>query len=76
MVLPAQLNLLQLVVPLQQIPLVATPIAEGVASSSHLSLEEEIDRFQFAEEGTPERLIEILDSETESDRLSIAHQPR
>ena len=40
-----------------------------------MSLEEEIDRFQFAKEGTPERLVEILDSETKSDRLSTAHQP-
>ena len=74
-VLPAQSNLPQLVVLLQQVPLVAALIAEGVASSSHLSLEEEIDRFQFTEEGTPERLVEILDFETESDKLSIAHQP-
>ena len=74
-VLPAQLNLPQFVVPLQQVPLVAVPAAEGVASSSHLSLEEERDRFQFVEERTPERLVEILDSETESDRFSTAHQP-
>ena len=47
---------------------------EGVASSSHLSLEEEIDRFQFAKERTLEGLVEILDFEIESDRLSIAHQ--
>ena len=44
-VLLAQLNPLQFVVPLQQDPLAAVPIAEGVVSSSHLSLEEEIDRF-------------------------------
>ena len=42
-----------------------------------MSLEEEIDKFQFVkEERTPERPVEILDSETESNRLSIAHQPR
>ena len=75
MVLPAQLNPLQFIVPLQQVPLAAVPVAKGVASFSHLSLEDEIDRFQFAEERTPERLVEILDSETESDRLSTAHQP-
>ena len=40
-----------------------------------MSLEEEIDRFQFAEEGTPEKLVEILDFETESDRLFTAHRP-
>ena len=74
-VLLAQLNPPQLVVPLQQVPLVAVPVAEGVASSSHLSFEDEIDRFQFVEERTPERLVEILNSETEFDRLSTAHQP-
>ena len=40
-----------------------------------MSLEEEIDKFQFSEERTPKRLVEILDYETESDRLSTAHQP-
>ena len=74
-ILPVQLNLPQFVVPLQQVPLVAVPVAEGVASSSHLSLEEERDRFQFVKERTPERLVEILDSETESDKLSTTHQP-
>ena len=73
MVLPAQLNPLQFVVPLQQVPLVAVLVAEGVASSSYLSLEEEIDRFQFAKERTPKRLVEISDFETKSDRLSTAH---
>ena len=57
--LPAQLNPPQFVVPLQQVPLVAVPVAEGVASSSHLLLEEEIENFQFAEERTPKRLVEI-----------------
>ena len=74
-VLPAQLNPPQFVIPLHQVPLVAVPTAEGIASSSHLSLEEEIDKFQFFEERTPKRLVEILDYETESDRLSTAHQP-
>ena len=46
-VLPAQLNLPQFVVLLQQVPLATVPVAKGVASSSHLSLEEKIDRFQF-----------------------------
>ena len=40
-----------------------------------MSLEEEINRFQFVEERTPKRFMEILDSETESDRLSTTHQP-
>ena len=39
-----------------------------------MSLEEEIDRFQFAEERTLERLVEILDFEIDSDRLSTPHQ--
>ena len=40
-----------------------------------MSLEEEIDKYQFAkEERTPERPVEILDTETESDKLSTAHQ--
>ena len=48
---------------------------EGIASSLRLSFEEEIDKFHFAkEERTFERPVELLDSETESDRLSIAHQ--
>ena len=73
MVLPAQLNLPQFVVPLQQVPLAAVPTAERVASSSQLSLKEEIDKFQFAEERTLERLVEILDSKTESDKLFTTH---
>ena len=44
-VLPDQLNPPQFVVLLQKVPLAAVPVAKGVASSSHLSLEEEIDRF-------------------------------
>ena len=49
---------------------------EGIASSLRLSLEEEIDRVHFAkEERTPERLVELLDSKTESNRLSTTHQP-
>ena len=40
-----------------------------------MSLEEEINRFQFVEERTLKRFMEILDSETESDRLSTTHQP-
>ena len=75
MVLPTQQNPPQFAIPLQQVPLAAVVAVEGITSSLHLSLEEEIDRFQFAEEErNPERPVEILDSETESDRLSIAHQ--
>ena len=77
MVLPAELNPSQFAISLQQVPFASAPAAEGIASSSHLSLEEEIDKFQFVEdERTPERPMEILDFETESDRLSTAHQPR
>ena len=76
MVLLAQQNPPQFVIPFQQVPLAAVAAAEGIASSSHLLLEEEIDRFHFAkEERTPERPVEILDSETKSDRLSIAYRP-
>ena len=74
MVLPAQLNPSQFAIPLLQVPLVVVPAAEGIASSSHLSLEEEIDKFQFADERTLERIVEILDFEIESDKLSTAHQ--
>ena len=75
MVLPAQLNPPQFAIPFQQVPLAVVPAAEGIASSLHLSLEEEIENFQFAEkERTPKRPVEILDFKTESDKLSIAHQ--
>ena len=61
---------------LQQVPFAIVAAAEGIASSSHLSFEEEIDKFHFAEEKrTPERPVELLDSKTESNRLSTAHQP-
>ena len=77
MVLPAQQNPPQFVILLQQVPFATIAAAEEIASSSHLSLEEEIDRLHFAkEERTSERPVELLNSEIESDRLSIAHQPR
>lgn len=61
----------QLVVPLQQVLLGATvAIEEGVASS-RLSLDEEIDQFHFREETrVQENPVELLDSETKSDKLS------
>ena len=75
-VLPTQQNPPQFAIPLQQVLFVTVAVVEGIASSSHLSLEEEIDRFHFAEEErTPERPVELLDSETKSDRLSASHQP-
>ena len=40
-------------------------------------MEEEINQFCFEkEEGVPEKLVELLDFETESDRLSFAHPPK
>ena len=75
-VLPAQQNPPQFAISLQQVPFTAVATTEGIASSSILSLEEEINRFHFAEEErTPERPVEILDFETESDRLSTTHRP-
>ena len=70
--LPIQQNPPLLAVPLQQVPLqVAT--AEEEIVSSRLSLDKEIDRFHFdEEEGVPERPMQVLDSETEFDRLSAA----
>ena len=45
-------------------------------ASSHLSLEEQIDKFHFEEEQSPRApLICILDTEGESDRSSGVHNP-
>ena len=75
-ILPAQPNLPQFALLLRQVPFAAIIGAEGIASSSHLSLEEEIENFHFVkEDNLSERPVEVLDSETESDKLSIAHQP-
>ena len=76
-VLPIQRNPLPFAIPLQQVPYeAAAAVAEEIAFSSCLSLEEEIDRFRFAEEKrTPEKLVKLSDSETEFDKLSMAHQP-
>ena len=42
-----------------------------------LSLEVEIDQFRLEdEERVVERHVELLDSETELDRLSVAHPPK
>ena len=66
----------QLAIPFQQVPLEAKAAVERIASSSRLSLEEDIDIFRFAEEErTPKRPVEISDTETESDKFSTAHQP-
>ena len=62
-----------LAVPLQQVPLQIVAAEEEIASS-RLSLDKEIDRFHFDErEGVLKRPVQLLDSETESDRLSAAH---
>ena len=75
-VLPAQQKPPQFAILLQQVPFTAVAVAEEIASSSHLSLEEEIYRFHFAEEErTPEKPVELSDSETKPNRLSTAHQP-
>jgi len=76
-VFPVQQNPSPFAIPLRQVPFEATAAAvEEIASSSCLSLEEEIDRFRFEEEKrTPKKLVELSDSETEFDRLSTAHQP-
>lgn len=67
-----------LAIPLQQVPPgVVAIVEEEIASSSHLSLEEEIDKFCFEEEQkAPEELVDLLKFETKSDRLSIIHQPK
>ena len=60
-------------VPLQQVPPQAAVVEEEIASS-RLSLEEEIDKFCFdKEEGVPERLVQLSDSEIEFDILFVAH---
>ena len=77
MVFPAQQNPPQFAIPLQQVPFIAVAVAEEIASSSRLSLKEEIDRFRFAEEErTPEKPVELSYFETESNKLSTAHQPK
>ena len=57
---------------MQQVPLQAAAAEEEIAFS-RLSLDKEIERFHFdEEEGVSERHVQVLDSETESDRLSAA----
>ena len=54
----------------------ATVVPEEVAGSSHSSLEEQIDQFQFAEEGeVSSRVVELSDSDTDLDRASAAPDP-
>ena len=64
------------VLPLQQILLEATAAPEEEIASSHLSLEEEIDKFQFEEEenqGTP--IVTLSDVEGKIDRHSGVQAP-
>ena len=67
----AQEDLPPIVLPFQQVlPEVATAPGEKI-SSSHLSLEEEIDKFHFEEEETQEaKIVHISDTEDEPDRHS------
>ena len=59
----------------QALPIVATILAEGVASS-RLSLEEEINKFHFEEEQSPRApLICISNTEGESDRNYGVYNP-
>ena len=45
-------------------------------ASVQLSLEANIDQFNLQDEGVLERLMELSDSETESDILSTTHRPK
>ena len=46
-------------------------------TSTHLSLEAEIDQFHLGEEGeVPKKLVELSDFEADFDRFSTAHSPR
>ena len=72
--LPVQQILPPLIIPLQQVPLEAPVAVEEKIASSRLSLEEEIDQFRFVEDvGLFEKLVDILDSETEFVNLSFIH---
>ena len=72
----AQRDLPPIVLPLQQVlPESAAAPREEIASS-HLSLEEEIDKFHFEEkeiQGAP--IVNILDFEEGADRHSSVHTP-
>ena len=58
--------------PAQCAPLVAIVLGEE-AGSSHLSLEDQIDQFHFAEEGeVSARPVELSDSDSDLDRASVA----
>ena len=66
-------DLLFFELPIQRVPHQVAALREESASSHH-TLDVEIDQFCFEEaEGAPERLVELSDSEHESDRFSAAH---
>ena len=75
-VLPIPQNLPPAAQPLpQNLPEVAALPQEKIASS-HLSLEEEIDKFHFEEENNPRApLINLSDAEGESGKNSNVHTP-
>ena len=75
-ILPIWQNPPPFTIPLQQVPPQVAAVEEEIASSS-LSLEEEIDKFHFEEEeGVPERLVQLSDTETDFDRFSVAYPLR
>ena len=71
----ARRDLPPVVLPPQHVPQQVAALREESASSRH-SLDVEIDQFHFGEEErASERPVELLDSETESDRFSTVHHP-
>ena len=72
----AQDDLPLVVLPLQRVPPEAAAAPEEEIASSRLSLKEEIDKFHFKEEENPGALVvNILDTEDETDRNSGVHAP-
>ena len=66
-------DLLPVELPIQHAHPQVADLREDSAFSCH-TLDAEIDQFRFEEaEGTPERLVELSDSEHESDRYFAAH---
>ena len=73
---PILQNPLPVAFPLPQAPPVVVAIPEEGVASSHLSLEEEIDKFHFKEEQSLRApLICISNAEGEPDRSSGVHNP-
>ena len=72
----ARRDLPPVVLPLQQVLPEAAAAPKEEVASSHLSLEEEINKFHFEKweiQETP--LVNILDAEEEADRYSGVHHP-